>query len=62
MTITKDPNWPEMCDCGRLYKDRLDIVSGETMCSACFTGLSVNELKLLWGYPIPKEIEEIWKK
>lgn len=47
----------EMCECGRLYKDRRDE-HGKTMCSACFSGLSVEELKLLWGMPITTFIME----
>lgn len=38
----------EMCECGRLYKDRRDE-NGKMMCSACYTGLSVEDLKMLWG-------------
>lgn len=44
---------PEMCECGRLYKDRRDK-DGKMMCSACYTGLEVDDLKKLWGTPIPK--------
>lgn len=39
---------PEMCECGRLYKDRTDE-TGKMMCAACYTGLSVEDLKKLWG-------------
>lgn len=42
---------PEMCECGRLYKDRISHL-GKMMCSACYTGLSVDDLKKLWGTPI----------
>lgn len=42
---------PEMCECGRLYKDRVSHL-GKMMCSACYTGLSVDELKKLWSAPI----------
>ncbi len=42
---------PEMCECGRMYKDRIDK-EGKTMCSACYTGLSVEDLKKLWSAPI----------
>ena len=49
---------PEMCECGRLYKDRRDK-DGKTMCSACYTGLSVEDLKILWGTPITKPPKEI---
>ncbi len=45
---------PEMCECGRLYKDRISHL-GKKMCSACYTGLSVEDLKLLWGHPVKKE-------
>lgn len=54
---------PELCECGRLYKDRRDN-QGKTMCSACYTGFSIEELKLLWGHPIPKtllsELKNVW--
>lgn len=43
---------PEMCECGRLYKDRRDR-DGKMMCSACHSGLSVDDLKALWGTPVP---------
>lgn len=36
----------EMCECGRLYKDCTDE-TGKAMCSACFTGLEREDLKLL---------------
>lgn len=45
----------EMCECGRLYKDRRDK-DGKTMCAACYTGLSVDDLKKLWSQPIPDGI------
>ncbi len=47
---------PELCECGRLYKDRIDD-QGNRMCSACYTGLSLEDLKNLWGKPI-KEYEK----
>ena len=62
MNIKTNPIFPEMCECGRMYKDRFDKVSGKFMCSACFTGLTEQELKLLWGTPMPKKIECLWKK
>lgn len=43
---------PEMCECGRLYKDRRNE-DGKMICSACYTGLSVEDLKKLWGAPVP---------
>lgn len=49
---------PEMCECGRLYKDRRDLLSGKTMCSACYTGLGIEQLKILWGTPISKEVND----
>lgn len=48
---------PEMCECGRLYKDRRDK-DGKMMCSACYTELSVEELKLLWSTPISGSIKD----
>jgi hypothetical protein len=42
---------PEMCECGRLYKDRRNE-QGKMMCSACYIGLSVDDLKKLWGTQI----------
>lgn len=38
---------PQMCECGRLYKDRRDA-DGNMMCSACYTGLSLDDLEKLW--------------
>lgn len=37
----------ELCECGRLYKDRRDE-SGKMMCSACLLGCSVEDLERLW--------------
>ncbi len=45
---------PEICECGRLYKDRKDE-HGTMMCAACYTGLSVEDLKKLWGTPIKRD-------
>lgn len=42
---------PEMCECGRLYKDRRND-QGKMMCSACYTGLSIESLKMLWSNPV----------
>lgn len=52
---------PEMCECGRLYKDRVDQ-NGKMICSACITGLSIDDLKMLWSTPVPISIKEIFKK
>lgn len=49
---------PEMCECGRLYKDRMSHL-GKMMCSACYTGLSVDDLKKLWGTPVPETIRNL---
>ncbi len=51
MNIKTIVHVPEMCECGRLYKDRRDS-DGKMMCSACYTGLSIEDLKKLWGTPI----------
>ncbi len=48
---------PEMCECGRLYKDRRDE-NGKMMCSACYTGLEVEDLKKLWSHPVPKTLNK----
>ncbi len=45
----------EMCECGRLYKDRRDD-QGKMMCSACYSGFSVDDLKKLWSTPIPHSL------
>lgn len=50
---------PEKCECGRLYKDRTSPL-GKKMCSACYTGLSVEQLKTLWSTPSPPQIKEIF--
>lgn len=42
---------PELCSCGRLYKDRKDE-RGNTMCSACYNNCSIDTLKMLWSAPI----------
>lgn len=49
---------PEMCECGRLYKDRRDE-KGKMMCSACYTGLNVDDLKKLWGNPISRNHDKL---
>ena len=54
MDIKVTTHVPEMCECGRLYKDRRDK-DGKMMCAACYTGFSVEDLKKLWGTPIRKE-------
>lgn len=42
---------PEKCECGRLFKDRIDK-NGKAICALCHTGLSIDDLKKLWGSPI----------
>ncbi len=42
--------YAEMCECGRLYKDRIGE-NGKMICSACYTGCSVEDLKMLWSPP-----------
>lgn len=54
--IKKTPITPELCECGRLYKDQRNE-EGKTMCSACYTGLDVESLKKLWSTPTP----EFWR-
>jgi len=46
-------NLPVMCECGRMYKDRRNK-NGKMLCSLCHTGLSKEELKLLWSFPAPE--------
>lgn len=55
MSIKITVNVPELCECGRLYKDR-STEEGKLICSACYTGLSVDQLKLLWGFPIKEDL------
>lgn len=43
----------ELCECGRLYKDRRDS-NGKMICSACHTGLNLDQLKMLWSPPKQK--------
>lgn len=52
---------PEMCECGRLYKDRRDA-NGKMMCSACYSDCDVETLRKLWGIPVIRreEAEKIW--
>jgi hypothetical protein len=51
----------ELCECGRLYKDRRDE-TGKFMCAACYTGLDVEDLKKLWGTPVPTIVFEMFTK
>lgn len=51
----------EMCECGRLYKDRRDE-NGKMMCAACYTGLSVDDLKKFWETPIKNELVTNWNR
>lgn len=37
---------PQLCECGRLYKDRRDK-NGKTMCAACYCNCDVETLKKL---------------
>jgi hypothetical protein len=50
---------PEMCECGRLYKDRRDE-NGKMICSACFCDCDLDTLKMLSEPPI-KRISDIEK-
>ncbi len=58
MTIETTTNYPEMCECGRMFIDRRDK-DGKMMCAACYTGLSLDDLRKLWSSPIPKDFKEI---
>lgn len=51
MTIETTTNYPKMCDCGRMYIDRRDK-NGKKICSLCYTGLSIEDLKKLWSTPV----------
>lgn len=51
----------ELCECERLYIDRISHL-GKKMCSACYTGLSIEDIKKLWYTPIPKKEELIINK
>jgi len=50
---------PELCECGRLYKDSRDK-TGKFMCGACYMNLGIEDLKKLWGSPMPNEIKQIF--
>lgn len=50
MMIKTTTHYAEICECGRLYKDRRDE-HGKMMCSACYTGLEIEDLKKLWSTP-----------
>jgi uncharacterized Fe-S center protein len=52
---------PEMCECGRLYKDRRDE-NGKMMCSACYNQCDVDTLKKLWSTPAPDFINKMFGK
>jgi len=43
----------ELCECGRLYKDRKDDM-GKMICSACYNNCSVEDLNRLWSTPIQR--------
>lgn len=58
LTSVETISIPEICECGRLYKDRISHL-GKMMCSACYTDLSVEELKKLWGTPFQDTIKNI---
>jgi len=49
----------KICKCGRLYEDSKDE-NGNMMCSACYTGLSIESLKLLWGTPMPNSCKKLF--
>jgi len=42
-TVTAD-----LCECGRLYKDRRDE-TGKMICSLCYTDSDIETLKKLWS-------------
>ena len=46
---------PELCECGRLYKDKRNS-EGKMMCSACYSNCSVETLNKLWSTPIPEDV------
>ena len=43
--------YAQMCECGRLYKDRRDI-NGKMMCSLCYSDCDMETLKMLWSKPM----------
>lgn len=51
------PLYPEMCECGRLYKDRRDK-DGKTMCSACYNNCEVDDLARFWGTQIKDNYDQ----
>ena len=46
----------EMCECGRLYKDRRDE-NGKMMCAACYNNCDVETLQKLWSTPAPEFLD-----
>ena len=48
--VVPTPIYAEMCECGRLYKDRRNE-SGKMMCSACYCKCDVETLRKLWSPP-----------
>lgn len=59
LSIKTTTNITKMCDCGRLYCDRISH-NGKMMCAACYTGLSLEELQKLYSTPTPKDFKEIF--
>ncbi len=57
MNIKITSNTPEMCECGRLYKDRRDE-NGKMMCSDCYNNCDVETLKKLWSTPMPQDVKK----
>jgi hypothetical protein len=51
----------EMCECGRLYKSHRDE-AGKLVCPACYTGLESEDLKKLWGKPMPDGMRRLFIK
>ena len=52
---------PEMCECGRLYKDCIDK-DGKTICSACHLGCDVETLKKIWSTQSSHCLENLKKR
>lgn len=51
MSIKYTTIYPEMCECGRMYKDRRDE-KGKMMCAACYNDCEVEDLKKIWLTPL----------
>jgi hypothetical protein len=51
----------EMCECGRLAKSCRNK-DGKIVCTCCATGISVEDLRILWSTPAPDSVLDFFGK